>query len=304
MYIFDEQDAIVRAFSAMFPDLFLPKSEMPADMRRHARYPELIFRTQAEIYRTYHMTDPEAFYNREDLWDIAKDVYGSSNQPEPLTPTFVVATLPNESEPEFLLVQPFTPRNKDNMIGLMVARSDGEHLGQIVVMQLSKQSLIYGPLQVESRITSDANIAKDLSLWNQQGSQVLRGQMLVLPIKNTFLYVEPIYIQAAQARMPQLRKVVVAMGNRLIYRDTYEEALAELTGETIAGVEPTSQVTEAAGPEKQVEAGTPAAPSPANNQAQIEAIRSHLRRYRELAGEGRWVEAGRELEALEKAVGR
>ena len=147
---------------------------------------------------------------------------------EGVAPTYIVATLPGESQAEFLLMQSFTPRSKDNLIGVMAARCDPAHYGEIVVLQLSKQSLIYGPLQIEARIDSDQNISKDLSLWNQQGSQVLRGQMLVLPIDNTFLYVEPIYIQSSQARMPQLKKVVLAIGNTLIYRDTYEEALAEL----------------------------------------------------------------------------
>ena len=300
MYIFDQQDPVIRAFAAMFPDLFRPSAEMPEDLRRHVRYPEMLFRTQAEIYRTYHMLDPEAFYNREDLWDLARNVYGQNNQPEPLPPTFVVATLPGETEPEFLLIQPFTPRSKDNMIGLMVARSDGEHLGELVVLQLSKQSLIYGPLQVESRIDSDAVISKDLSLWNQQGSQVLRGHMLVLPIQETFLYVEPIYIQAAQARMPQLKKVVLAMGDRLVYRDTYEEALVALAqGSAASAGAPAQTSSTAAPPGGQAPASAAATPAGGDR---IETVRSHLRRYRELTGQGRWSEAGRELEALEKLV--
>lgn len=299
MYVFDAQDPIVRAFQAIFPDLFQPASAMPADVRSHARYPELMFRAQAEVYRTFHMQDPEAFYNREDLWDLAKDVYAQNNQPEPLPPTFVVATLPGESKPEFLLMQPFTPRSKDNLIGMMVARSDGEHLGEIVVLQLSKQSLIYGPLQVDARIGSDSNIAKDLSLWNQQGSQVLRGQMLVLPINDTFLYVEPIYIQSNQARMPQLKKVALALGNRLVYRDTYEEALAELTGGVTA-----TPVSLSPGPSAAA-GDAPATPSvTAPSEPKLDAVRGHMRRYRELASQGKWAEAGRELEALEKLVAR
>src|SRR5580700_10937679 len=147
-----------------------------------------------------------------------------------MTPTYVVATLPNEDRPEFMILLPFTPRTKDNMIGLMVGRCDGDHLGQLVVLQLSKQELIFGPMQIDARINQDQNISKDLTLWNQQGSQVLRGQTLVLPVDDTFLYVEPIYIQATQARMPQLKKVVLFAGGRLIYADTYDQALAQLTG--------------------------------------------------------------------------
>src|SRR5437764_12994607 len=144
---------------------------------------------------------------------------------QPVTPTYVVATLPCQEKPEFLLLVPFTPRNKDNLIGLMVARCDGEALGEMDVLQLSKQELIFGPMQIAARINQDQNISKDLSLWNQQGSQVLRGQILVLPVEDTFLYVDPIYIQATEAKMPQLKKVVVAVGNSLVYADNYQQAV-------------------------------------------------------------------------------
>jgi uncharacterized protein len=298
LYVFDNNDPIIRAWQAIFPALFKPSSEMPATLRTHVRYPELLFRGQTEIYRAFHMQAPDAFYNKEDLWDVAKNVSSESQQGEGLAPTYVVATLPGESRPEFLLLQSFTPRSKDNLIGVMAARCDPEHYGELVVLLLSKQSLIYGPLQIESRIGSDQNISKDLSLWNQQGSQVLRGQMLVLPIDNTFLYVEPIYIQASQARMPQLKKVVLAMGNTLIYRDTYEQALAELTGKSPTPPQTAAPAqTSSAAPTPQA---APASPPPAN----LEAVREHLRRYRELSSQGRWSEAGKELEALEKVVGR
>ena len=143
-----------------------------------------------------------------------------------MTPTYVFATLPGETKPEFLLMTTFTPLSKENLIGVMLARCDGDKLGEMVVLQLSKQELILGPMQINARINQDQNISKDLTLWNQQGSQVLQGQTLVLPVGDTFLYVSPLYLQATQARMPQLKKVVLAVGNRLIYADTYEEALA------------------------------------------------------------------------------
>ena len=288
LYVFDPADPIIRSWQAVFPRLFKPSSEMPATLRTHVRYPEVLFRGQTEIYRAFHMQAPDAFYNKEDLWDVAKNVYSESQQNDALAPTYVVATIPGETQPEFLLLQSFTPRSKDNLIGVMAARCDPAHYGELVVLLLSKQSLIYGPLQIESRIGSDQVISKDLSLWNQQGSQVLRGQMLVLPIDNTFLYVEPIYIQASQARMPQLKKVVLAMGNTLIYRDTYEQALAELTGKS----PPAAQVSPTAAPSA---APTPPV-APANAPAvSLDAVREHLRRYRELSSQGRWSEAGREL---------
>src|SRR6202035_3991277 len=230
LYVFDPSDPIIQAYQKLFPDLFHPASEMPADLRRHARYPEAMFQTQAEAYRTFHMRDPQVFYNKEDIWDIAHNLFGQSAQPENVQPTYVVATLPGEKSPEFLLILPFTPRGKDNLIGWMAARCDGDHLGNIIFYQLPKQQLVYGPMQIESRIDQDQNISKDLTLWNQQGSHVLRGNVIALPVTGGFLYVESIYIQAAEARMPQLKKVVLAMGDRLIYRDTFEQALAELTG--------------------------------------------------------------------------
>jgi len=296
IYIFDGGDPIIRAYQQLFPKLFLPFSEMPADLRRHARYPEGFFRTQAEVYRTFHMQDPQAFYNREDVWDVAQTVRSQSGKPEPMDPFYMVASLPGEDHAEFMLMLPFTPRNKTNLSGLMMARCDGDQLGNVVVLQLSKQQLISGPMQVEANINQDQTISKDLTLWNQQGSTVLRGQMLVLPISNTFLYVEPIYIQASEAPQPQLKKVAVVMGNKVIYTDTYDQALAQLSGfmqgiGALAGTPPSA-------------AQAAAAPSLPGADPRIESIRQHLRRYNELAGQGRWAEAGKEMDAIESELSR
>lgn len=295
MYVFATDDPIIAAYQHLFPDLFLAKEKMPADLRRHARYPETLFRIQAEIYRTYHMLDPQSFYNKEDLWDLARHTTAQGGGAEPVTPTYMVTSLPDSDTPEFLLLLSFTPRNKDNLIGVMAARCDGEHLGEMVVLQLSKQELIFGPMQVGARVNQDQNISKDLTLWNQQGSQVLRGQMLVLPVGNTFLYVDPIYIQATEARMPQLKKVVLAVGNRLIYADTYDQALEQLTGAARELVTRASTETQAGKPSSSVAAATSGDP-------RLQQVRDHLRRYRELASQGKWSEAGRELEAIESAV--
>ncbi len=299
IYIFDSADPIIRAYQQLFPRLFLPFSEMPADLRAHARYPETLFRVQAEVYRTFHMRDPQAFYNKEDVWDVARTVRTQSGRPEPMTPTYVVASLPGEDKAEFLLIVPFTPRNKDNLIGLMVARCDGEHLGELVVLQLSKQELIFGPMQVEAKINQDQNISKDLTLWGQQGSQVLRGQMLVLPIEDTFLYLQPLYIQASEAPMPQLKKIALVMGNQLIYTDTYDQALAQLTA-TMQGIAP-PPAAPAAGAAPAPAAAQP--PPPAAEQ-RLESIRQHLLRYRDFAAQGRWAEAGKELEAIQSEASR
>jgi uncharacterized protein len=297
LYVFAPDDPLIGAYQRLFSHLFLQASEMPADLRRHARYPETLFRVQAEIYRTYHMLDPQSFYNKEDLWDLARRGAGQNGGSESETPTFVVASLPGEKQAEFLLMTPFTPRGKDNLIGLMAARCDGPHLGEVVVLMLSKQELIFGPMQIAARINQDQTISKDLTLWNQQGSQVLRGQTLVLPVGNTFLYVDPIYIQATEARMPQLKKVVLAVGNRLIYKDTYEEALAALA----AGNPPSPQTPTAA------VAAAPAAPARADTggsgaEARLQRIGEHWRKYKELTAQGHFSEAGKELEAIQSEV--
>ena len=280
LYVFDPGDPIIQVYQQLFPKLFLPASAMPADLRRHARYPAALFRAQAEAYRTFHMRDAQVFYNKEDIWEIARNLFGQSGQPEPVQPTYIVATLPGERMPEFLLILPFTPRGKDNLIGWMAARCDGDRLGELIFYQLSKQQLMYGPMQIESRIDQDQNISKDLTLWNQQGSHVLRGSIIALPLAGGFLYVESIYIQATEARMPQLKKVVLAVGDRLIYRDTFEEAFADLTG-----APPPAKPAAAAA------ASSPAAPA----EPTLPALAGQIRRLREQAEE-----LARELQTLEK----
>ena len=296
-YVFAPDDPIIGAYGNLFPDLFLPAAKMPEDLRRHARYPETLFSVQAEIYRTYHMLDPQSFYNKEDLWELAQHS-GQDNNASAVTPTYVMATLPGESEPEFLLMLPFTPRSKNNLISLMMARCDGAHLGENVVLLLSKQQLIPGPMNVAAYINQDQNISKDLTLWNQQGSRVIRGQILILPVGNTFLYVDPIYIQASQGSMPQLKKIVLAVGSRLIYADSYDEALAQLSGGAQQLIQ---QATSAAGTPPPAAGAAPAA-APTGSDQRLARVRDHLRRYRELAAQGKWAEAGKELEAIEAEV--
>ena len=297
LYVFDPDDPLVNAYRNLFPDLFLDESAMPAELRQHARYPETIFRIESEIYRNFHMRDPETFYNKSDAWDVAKFTSGQNSQAQPVQPTYLIASVPGSHQPEFMQMLPFTPRNRDNLIGLMMARCDGEHLGEKIVLLLSKQQFILGPIQVDARINQDEVISKDLSLWNQQGSQVLRGQMLVLPIDNTFLYVEPIYLQASEAKMPQLKKVVLALGNTLIYADTYEQALARLTGQ---GIAPPANANEAA-----TAPAPTAAPAPTpSGDPRVAEIRRHFDRYKELVAQGKWSEAGKELEAIQSLLSR
>ena len=292
LYIFDKKDPIIQANKRLFPKLFKEDSEMPADMRAHARYPEGMFAVQAQLFLSFHMTDPESFYNKADIWDTARETTTAAGQPRYMAPSFQIANLPGETEPEFLLTVPFTPKGKDNLLGMMVARCDGDKLGELVFVELPKQELFYGPMQIEARLNQDQIISKDLTLWNQQGSQVLNGQMQVLPIDGTFLYIQPLYLQASQAKMPQMKKVVMAIGNRMAYADSYEQTLAEIAGLRVA-VKESAQAGEAP------KAGQPAMSVVQLPAAKIDAMKRHMKRYRDLMGQGKWAEAGKELEALE-----
>jgi hypothetical protein len=296
LYVFDEEDPIIQAYRNLFPELFKNEADMPPSERAHARYPEGLFRIQAEIYLNFHMKDPEVFYTKEDVWEVARSLSGDAGRAAPMSPTYIVTSLPDGDKPEFVLMLPFSPRGKDNLIGWMAARCDGEKLGELLFFQLSKQQLVYGPNQIESRINQDENIARDLTLWNQQGSRVLRGDILALPVEDSFLYVESIYIQAESARMPQLRKVVLAMGNRLIYEDTFELALGRLSTGRVqlssapalsSGVEPSppgEAAAEAAGQR----------PPPGVSDAQMRELARRLRQLRDQAQQ-----LARELEEVE-----
>ena len=302
LYVFDTADPVIAAYQRLFPGLFEPASAMPADLRMHVRYPEVMFSVQADIYRLYHMRDPQAFYNKEDVWEIPKNTNARRNQDREFKPTYLLAALPGQETPEFILTMPFTPRGKDNLIGTMIARCDGEHLGEMEVLQLSKQALIFGPRQMDARIDQDPDISKDLSLWNQKGSEVIRGQIIVLPVDKTFLYVEPIYIQSAEARMPQLKKVVIATGNEMIYRNSYEEAIAalgQMNGPLPGGGSP---AVPAPGGASAVAPPAPGGGTEADRR--LGEIRQRLARYRELWGTGKYADAGKELEQIEQLVGR
>ena len=311
LYVFDPEDPLIQAYQRLFPDLFVPASAMPADLRAHTRSPEGLFRIQAEVYRTYHMRDPESFYNRAELWDLATSAQGQSagGGTQSVTPVYMVMTLPGEAAPEFVLTISYTPRGKQNLIALMVARCDGDHLGEVVFLELPKQEIISGPLQIDALVNQDQVISKDLTLWGQQGSQVLRPPILVLPIDHTFLYVAPIFIQAVQARMPQLQKVALAMGSTLVYEDTYEKALASLASiqsglPVPAATRQSATETNVAPQASAAAAAQPAATSAAAGSAEIRLneIRTHFERYKQLSAQGKLAEAGKELEAIEAAA--
>src|ERR1700720_2848688 len=232
-YVFDMEDPIIAAYRRIFPSLFKDAGLMPPGLRSHMRYPELLLKLQAEVYGLYHMTDPGAFYNREDLWTVASEVgmsEGGQQVTQTMPPNFVLMKLPGESGVEFVEILPFTPANRNNLIGWIAGRSDGAQYGTSVVYNFPKTKLVDGPLQIEARIDQDARLSGQLTLWNQQGSHVRRGSLLVIPCGRALLYAEPIYLQAERSPMPELRLVVLALQDRLAYAPTFEAALASLFG--------------------------------------------------------------------------
>jgi len=298
-YVFDADDPIVAAYRAMFPVLFKDASAMPASLRRHVRYPELLLRLQAAVYGLYHMTDPEVFYNREDLWTVATEVGMDQSRQQatlPMEPNFILMTLPGESKSEFVEILPFTPANRNNLIGWIAGRSDDPHYGTAVVYDFPKTRLIDGPLQVEARIDQNPQLSAQLSLWNQQGSHVRRGSLIVIPIGRALLYAEPIYLQAERSPMPELRLVVLAMQDRLAYGDTFEKAVAQLFGEAASQA---PKVPEA--PEAPV-AKRPEAPAGTGVDPLVAEAAKDLAEYQRLTAEGKLGEAGQKLEALKKAL--
>ncbi len=227
-YIADPEDAMIRTYAAIFPGVFTPLSEMPAALRSHVRYPSDLFTIQAEMFLTYHMTDPRVFYNKEDLWAFPKEIYAGEDQI--MTPYYVVMRLPGEAAAEFVEIMPFTPTAKDNAIAWLAARSDGANYGKLSDYKFPKDKLIFGPNQVESRISQDPLVSQQMTLWGQQGSKVIRGNMLMIPIGESFLYSEPLYLQAEKSQIPELKRVILSDGQRVVMEPTLEAALNSLFG--------------------------------------------------------------------------
>ncbi|MEM7343984.1 MAG: UPF0182 family protein [Chloroflexota bacterium] len=225
-YIVDSDDPLLKAYTNIFPELFTPMNQMPEWMLAHLRYPESLFRIQSTLYQTYHMRDVNVFYNKEDLWELPQETFAGSTQA--VEPYYVVLRLPGEEKDEFVLIQPFTPNNKDNLIAWMAARSDGEHYGELVAYSFPKQELIFGPLQIEARIDQNPEISSQITLWDQGGSEVIRGNLLVLPVDDSLLYVEPLYLRAENGEIPELKRVIVASGNEVVMEETLSEALVSL----------------------------------------------------------------------------
>ena len=293
-YLADAEDPIARTLQAIFPEFLHPLDEMSDDLRRHIRYPEGLFSLQTLIYSTYHMTNPAVFYNREDQWDVPV-VDG-----EQMQPYYTIMRLPGEPRAEFIQMLPFTPRGKNNMAAWMVARSDGDQYGKMLVFQFPKQKVIFGPSQIVARINQDQDISPQLTLWNQQGSEVIQGTLLVIPIEEALLYIRPLYLRASGGRIPELKRVIVAYQNQIVMEETLDQALGRLFGSG-QGPAPGALPAGAVVAELDVPQPTDAAAqvtAPANAEPLAAQASEHYRRALQAQRDGNWALYGQEIEWL------
>ena len=295
-YLIDESDPVARTLRHAFPTLFRPLSEMPEDMRTRMRYPEGIFALQAAMYATYHMTNPAVFYNKEDLWEIP--TIADPPQPRVMQPYYTMMRLPGEQQPEFIQMLPFTPARKDNLASWMVARSDGANYGHLRVFQFPKQKVVFGPRQIVARINQDQAIAPQITLWNQQGSEVLQGTLLVIPIEESLVYIRPLYLRSAGGRIPELKRVIVAHHNQIVMEDSLDKALERLFPRggagVAAGATPPAPTPGVAAP--------PAPPATGPADALTAQALDHYRRALAAQREGNWALYGEELQKLGKVL--
>jgi len=287
-YRFDGADPLTETYADCFPGWLAGREKMDPELRAHVRYPRELFMLQSMVYASYHMTDPVVFYNKEDLWALPRELYLGSEQT--MEAYYVTMTLPGSEKEEFMLMLPFTPAGRDNMIAWLAARCDGEKYGELVCFKFPKQSLVYGPMQVEARIDQTPSISSELSLWGQKGSEVIRGNLLVLPLSSGILYVEPLFLKAERGELPELRRTIVSDGKTIVMRPTLREALQELVAGR--GV-PQAPSAGSARPAGRVEA----APSESLKEA-IDLLRS----ARKALEEGSWAEFGRKMDRLEKLL--
>jgi uncharacterized membrane protein (UPF0182 family) len=295
-YPVQPDEPILRVWMQLYPSLFTPIGQAPPGLISHFRYPEDLLNIQAALLATYHMTDPQTFYNREDLWGIAQETYGDRVQQ--MQTYYTTLRLPGEAATEFASILPFTPsgQNRNNMLAWMVARSDGANYGQVIVYRFPQGKLVFGPQQIEARINQEPAISSQITLWNQQGSQVLRGNLLVIPLEDAILYVQPLYIQAQSNPLPELKRVIVASTDSVVMSDRLESALAALaqgrSGEVLAAATSQPQQPQANAPPRA--AGTPA--------DLAGAARDHLRAAEAAAGKGDWTTYGTEMTAVHQLL--
>jgi len=304
VYMADANDPVAATYARIFPGMFVPLDQMPPSLRDHVRYPEDIFAIQAAVFATYHMTQPAVFYNREDQWEIP--VIDDTGDAGAMQPYYTIMRLPGETESEFIQMLPLTPRNRDNLSAWLAARSDGEHYGTLRVFQFPKQKVIFGPRQVVARISQDQTISPQITLWNQQGSQVIWGTLMVIPIEESLIYVRPLYLRASGGRIPELTRVIVAYQNQIVMEETLEAGLARLFGGD-ATRQPDAQLTRGAAPAAGPDA-TPAVATPAAGTDPMPALaaqaRGHYDRAIEAQRSGDWAKYGEELRMLGETLAR
>jgi len=300
-YQVDAGDPLANAWGKVFKGLFTPGEQMPADLQAHMRYPEDLFGIQAAVLATYHMTDPQIFYNKEDVWEIPRELYGAEEIP--VAPYYQVLVLPGETRAEFVLLQPFSPLAKKNMTALLVARQDSDHYGKLVVLTLPKDKLVYGPAQVEARISNDPAISSQLTLWDQAGSRVIRGNLLVVPIGRAIVYFEPVYLQAEQSPIPELTRVIVACGDQVVMEPTVKEALSKIFGQIPSG-ETTSTTSPSSTTTTTTTTGGPGPAPPAEASELIELAVQYYEAALEAQRQGDWAKYGEEIKKLGEVLAR
>jgi uncharacterized protein len=291
LYIADESDPIIRTYARIYPGALKPLAEMPQGLREHLRYPEDIFEIQSQVYSTYHMDQPQVFYSKEDLWTVAS-MGGAEGKTKQLDPYYTIMKLPGERSEEFILMLPFTPKNKNNLAAWMAARSDGEHYGKLVVYRFPKQKQVYGPQQMVARANQDPEISQQISLWTRGGSNVNMGTLMVIPIEESLIYVQPLYLRAESARIPELRGVIVGGEERIAMGSTLKASLGRLFGEAPAGEikAPTSE------PKPGEPPMAPQTPGPVVNLSG--QAKQHYERAMQAQRDGDWARYGEEIKKL------
>ena len=281
-YIIDQKDPVVEVYKNIFPQLFKNFDQMPEDLKEHIRYPKDLFQVQAELYSTYHMTDPDVFYNKEDYWAIPNELYGEDEIK--MEPYYIITKLPGHEREEFILMTPFTPSTKNNMIAWLAAKNDQPEYGDLVVYKFPKEKLIFGPMQIEARIDQNSEISQQLTLWGQKGSTVIRGNLLVIPIEESIIYVEPLYLRAETGEIPELKRVILSNGSDVVMGNNLEEALEKLFARSFGERE--IVVT---GEEKTLK-------------DLIKEAAGYYESAQEFSREGNWSKYGEELQKLEQTL--
>ncbi|MBI2874090.1 MAG: UPF0182 family protein [Firmicutes bacterium] len=306
-YLIDESDPLIQAYSKAFPGLLKPIEEMPEGLRSHLRYPQDLFMIQARMFSVYHMADVQLFYNREDVWNIPSERF--DEQVVKMEPYYIIMRIPGEELEEFILMLPFTPAAKDNMVTWLAARSDGEQYGKLILFKFGKDKIVYGPSQIEARIDQDTEISQRLTLWSQAGSRAIRGNLMVIPIGETILYVEPLYLQAEAGGLPELRRIIAVHGARVFMALSLEEALAGVIGPAgdppAGGDDPLGpEGADGRPPDPRIPGGDSTGPLPNDPVELGRRARELLEQAQERARAGDWAGYGRSLSELEAVLAR